>query len=85
MPGRSLYLLSTTGLAALGGQYHSLSGTEFSASMRVTCLLPATRQTAMPGQKSIYETFLAQPTTANGEGGGEELDIVTVVLLYSWK
>jgi hypothetical protein len=59
-PGRSLCLLSITGLAALGGQYHSLSGTEFSASMRVTCLLPNQphRQKVMPGQKSIYETFL---------------------------
>jgi hypothetical protein len=42
-PGRSWYLLSITGLAALDGQYHSLSGIYFSASSRVTFLLPATQ------------------------------------------
>ncbi len=53
-PGRSLYLLSITSLAALGGQYHSLSSTEFSTSKRAQ----PHRQKVMPGQKSIYETFL---------------------------
>jgi hypothetical protein len=54
-----LYLLSITGLAAQGGQYDSLSGTEFSASKRVTCqLYQPHRQKVMPGQKSKYETFL---------------------------
>jgi hypothetical protein len=55
-PGRNLYLR----LAALGGEYQSLSSTEFSASKRVTCLLPATQAESHAGQKSIYETFLIQ-------------------------
>jgi hypothetical protein len=48
-PGRSLYLLSITGLAELDGQYHSLSGTYFSAIKHVTvCFQPsqADRRTA---------------------------------------
>ncbi len=57
-PGRSLYLLSITGLAALGGQDHSLSGTEFSASKRVTCLLPATQADSHAGSKVyIWNVF----------------------------
>jgi hypothetical protein len=58
-PGRSLYLLSITGLAALGRQYHSLSGTEFSASKRVTCLLPATQADSHAGAKVyIWNVFV---------------------------
>ncbi len=57
-PGRSLYLLSITSLAALGGQYHSLSGTEYSASKRVTCLLPATQAGSHAGSKVyIWNVF----------------------------
>ncbi len=57
-PGRSLYLLSLTGLAALGGQYQSLSGTEFSASKRVTFLLPATQAESHAGPKVyIWNVF----------------------------
>ncbi len=33
------------------GQYHSLSGTYFSASNRVTCLLPATQAGSHAGPK----------------------------------
>jgi hypothetical protein len=44
-------LLSITGLAALDGQYHSLSGTYFSASNQVTCLLPATQAGSHAGPK----------------------------------
>ncbi len=43
--------LSITGLAALDGQYHSLSGTYFSASSRVTCLIPATQAGSHAGPK----------------------------------
>ncbi len=58
-PGRSLYLLSITGLAALGGQYHSLTGTEFSASKWVTCLLPATQAGSHAGSKVyIWNVFV---------------------------
>jgi hypothetical protein len=49
--GRSWCLLSITSLAALDGQYHSLSGTYFSASNRVTCLLPATQAESHAGSK----------------------------------
>ncbi len=61
-PGRSLYLLSITGLAALGGQYHSLSGTEFSASKRVTCLLPATQAESHAGSKVYIWNVFARYT-----------------------
>ncbi len=61
MPGRSLYLLSTTGLAALGGHYNSRSGTEFSASMRVTCLLPATQADSHAGSKVYIWNVFAPP------------------------
>ncbi len=61
-PARSLYLLSITGLAALGAQYHSLSGTEFSASKGVTCLLPATQADSHAGSKVyIWNVFGAIP------------------------
>ncbi len=67
MPGRSLYLLSTTGLAALGGHYHSRSGTEFSASMRVTCLLGA--QTKHIGMKCIgMKPIATKPIDIKGIG-----------------
>ncbi len=62
-PGRSLCLLSITGLAALDGQYHSLSGTYFSASSRVTCLLPATQAGSHAGPKvyiwNVFGKYLA--------------------------
>ncbi len=57
-PGRSLYLLSINGLAALGGQSHSLSGTEFSASKWDACLLPATQAESHAGSKVyIWNVF----------------------------
>ncbi len=56
--GRSWCLVSITGLAALDGQYHSLSGTYFSASSRVTCLLPATQAGSHAGPKVyIWNVF----------------------------
>ncbi len=72
MPGRSLYLLSTTGLAALGGHYHSRSGTEFSASMRVTCLLPATQADSHAGSK-VYIWNVFGTHSPGGEGGGRSI------------
>ena len=53
LPGQATACIyfSITGLAVLGGQYHSLSGTEFSASKRVTCLLPATQAESHAGSK----------------------------------
>ncbi len=77
-PGRSLYLLSITGLAALGGQYHSLSGTEFSASKRVTCLLPATQAESHAGSKVYIWNVFDQSIpwrdewAENGRGGSSE-------------
>ncbi len=57
-PGRSWCLFSITGSAALDGQYHSLSGTYFSASNRVTCLLPATQAESHAGSKVyIWNVF----------------------------
>ncbi len=57
-PGRSLYLLSIIGLATLGGQYHSLPGTEFSAFKLVTFLLPATQADSHAGSKVyIWNVF----------------------------
>jgi hypothetical protein len=57
-PGRSWCLLSISGLAALDGHYHSLSGTYFSASSRVTCLLPATQAGSQAGPKVyIWNVF----------------------------
>ncbi len=61
-PDRSLYLLSITGLAALGGQYHSQSGTEFSASKRVTCLLPATQADSHAGSKVYIWNVFGSPS-----------------------
>ncbi len=70
-PGRSLYLLSLTGLAALGGQYHSLSGTEFSASNWVTCLLPATQAGSRAGSKVyIWNVFGLYPSKNQIHFGG---------------
>ncbi len=61
-PGRSWCLLSITGLAALDGQCHSLSGTNFSASSRVTCLLPATQAGSHAGPKVyIWNVFGSSP------------------------
>ncbi len=58
-PGRSLYLLTIKGLAVLGGQCQSLSGTEFSASKRDTCLLPATQAESHAGSKVyIWNVFV---------------------------
>ncbi len=65
-PGRSLYLLSVTGLAALGGQYHRLPGTEFFAPKRVTCLLPATQAGSHAGSKVyIWNVFGADIQLCN--------------------
>ncbi len=59
MPGRSLYLLSTTGLAALGGHYTTVGPVQnFPPPCELLVCYQPHRQTAMPGQKSIYETFL---------------------------
>ncbi len=62
-PGRSWCFLSITNLAALDGQYHSLSGTYFSASNRVTCLLPATQTESHAGSKvyiwNVFSSYLA--------------------------
>jgi hypothetical protein len=77
-PGRSLYLLSLTGLAALGGQYHSLSGTEFSASKGVTCLLPATQAESHAGSKVyIWNVF--------GTSFAETVRGCTVSLIYLYR
>ena len=61
-PGRSLCLLSITGLAELEGQYHSLSGTYFSATKHVTvCFQPsqADRRTASLVYVNIRSLVLA--------------------------
>jgi hypothetical protein len=63
-PGRSCCLLSITGLAALDGQYHSLSGTYFSASSRVTCLLPATQAGRHAGPKVYIWNVFGSLTSA---------------------
>ncbi len=62
------------GFSALGGQYHSLSGTEFSASKRVTCLLPTTQVESHAGSNVyIWNVFGPDRPPARcvwTEGGG---------------
>ncbi len=72
-PGRSLYLLSITGLAALGEQYHSLTGTDFPPPSELLVCYQPHRQAAMPGQKSKCETFLGSTEleSADSRIGGE--------------
>ncbi len=53
--GLSWYLLSITALAALGGQYHSLTKYH---SKWVTCCYQPHRQKVVPDQNSMYEMFL---------------------------
>ncbi len=79
-PSCSLYLLSITGLAALGGQYHSLSGTEFSASKRGTCLLPATQAESHAGSKVYIWNVFGLNNQRDGMGWPESQPGSTIAL-----
>jgi hypothetical protein len=57
-PGRRCCLLSKTGLAALGGQYHICPVHNFPHPSELLVCYQPDRQKVVPGQTSMYETFL---------------------------
>ncbi len=65
--------LINEGLAALDGQYHSQSGTYFSTSNRVTCLLPATQAETLNG--GMGRTPDGYPSQWRNGQGRDHIDI----------